>query len=537
MNINQKTVLLFQPSKFQAQLWRFILWEHDIFVVWKKNYPHKENPANYFKKIQLKPNLLIIDLKINNSYELCRYFHQYYPSSKIILTTDLQHEYSSAIGRWSANQGVDQLLINFQKENLLSSVITNINYVLKVLDFPPAQQERIVKALDFLEQENVATPQRAIQIKAPSTSTQDLERIKDKTISSISRLSFFLVILLIATVVLDVSTLYLISPIRGLQRKILAYGKEQINQQQTHKEQTKITNTKASTLQELNDVPRGIFNYGGSTTWAPIRKIVNPKITKEYPEFNLRYLASLNATPGSGSGIRMLLEGEIDFSQSSRSIEQEEHILAHQRGFTLKEYPVAVDAIVVAVHPSLQVSGLTIEQLEKIYLGQITNWKEVNGPDLEILPLSRRAKDGGTPEFFQHHVLQNQPFGSNIKYVYSTTDGLRQIGHTPGGIYYASAPEVVPQCTIKSLPIADKKGKFIPPYLPPSVLPENCPKERNRLNIAAIKNATYPLTRYLFVIVKHDGGRAQKGGEAYTKLLLTNQMQKLIEESGFVPIN
>ncbi|VEP13397.1 Periplasmic phosphate-binding protein of phosphate ABC transporter (modular protein) [Hyella patelloides LEGE 07179] len=529
MNNSKKTVLLFQPSKFQAEVWHFVLWEQDIFITWEQDYTNKKYVADYFKTLELKPNLLIIDLKIEDAYEICRCFRQHNPSSKIILTTDIQQEYSSAIRRWAVKQGVDELLINFQKKNLFSSVITNINSVLEVLECPPAQRESLVRALDSLGQKNVDTTKEASQLKAPSTSIQKLKRMKDKTSSSIARLSFFLIIILIVTVLLDVSTLYLISPMRGLQRKILAHSEEQTKRTNT--------NTKVSTLQDVNDLPKGIFNYGGSTTWASIRKTIDPKIIEEYPEFSMRYLPAINGTPGSGTGIRMLLEGELDFSESSRSIKQKEHALAHQQGFTLREYQVAIDAIAIAVNPSLPVSGLTIKQLQKIYLGEITNWKEVNGPDLEIVVLSRRAEDGGTPEFFQHHVLQNQSFGDNVKYVYSTTDGLKQIKDTPGAIYYGSAPELIYQCRVKSLPIANENGQLIPPYLPPAVAPENCPEKRNQLNIAAIKHATYPITRYLYVVVKQDGGRSQKAGEAFTKLLLTEEMQKSIEEAGFVPIN
>ena len=325
-----------------------------------------------------------------------------------------------------------------------------------------------------------------------------------------------------------VNNLYLTNFLRGFLRRNLVYAQEQ----------TKDINAEvSSTFQQVSKVPQGIYNYGGSTTWASIRKIVNPEIAKKYPEFNIRYVPEINSTPGSGTGIRMLLEGELDFSQSSRSIEPKEHILAHQQGFTLKNYHIAIDAIAVAVHPSLPVSGLTMEQLKKIYTGQITNWKEVNGPDLAIVPLSRRAEDGGTPEFFQHHVLQNESFGSNVKYVYSTTDGLKQILTTPGGIYYASAPTIIPQCTVKSLSLAKEDGKFISPYLLPLVDRKDCPQKRDRLNRVAIKNATYPLTRYLSVIVKQDGGRAQQAGEAYAQLLLKTQMQKLVKQAGFVPIN
>ncbi len=541
MNISQKTVLLFQPSEFQAEVWRFVLWEHNIFVIWPENSLNKKQITNYFKTIKSKPNLLIIDSNIDNVYELCRCFHKYYPSSKIILTIDSQHESLSAIRRWAVNQGVDELLMNFQKENLLSSVFSNINCVFKVLDCPAVKRESVLKALDFIEQKNVTIPQGQSRLLAPGTSTQNLEitteiTTNDRSTSPIIHLGFFLVTLLAIVVALDVSILYLISPVQGLQNKILAYSKEHAKILAYNKERTKSTNTKVNSLQEVNNLPQGIFNYGGSTTWAPIRDVVNPKIAKKYPDFNIRYVSAIGGTPGSGTGIRMLLEGQLDFSQSSRPLKQKEYVIAHQQGFTLREYQIAIDAIAIAVAPSLAISGLTIEQLKKIYLGEITNWKEVNGPDLKIVALSRKPEDGGTPEFFQEHVLQSQPFGSNVKYVYSTTDGLNQVKDTPGGIYYASAPEVIPQCRIKSLPIANEDGKFIPPYLPPAVPPENCPKKRNQLNVAAIRHATYPITRYLYVIVRQDGDRSQKGGEAFTKLLLTKEMQKSIEQAGFVPI-
>ncbi|MFN6563859.1 MAG: hypothetical protein RMY28_029240 [Nostoc sp. ChiSLP01] len=70
--------------------------------------------------------------------------------------------------------------------------------------------------------------------------------------------------------------------------------------------------------------PEGTWFYGGSTSWAPIRRYVDPEIEKAYPQFELRYTDAINATPGSGTGIRMLLEGQLSFSQSSRPITDRE---------------------------------------------------------------------------------------------------------------------------------------------------------------------------------------------------------------------
>ena len=68
-----------------------------------------------------------------------------------------------------------------------------------------------------------------------------------------------------------------------------------------------------SDFTDVPNVPKGLFNYGGSTTWAPIFQQLNSAIMAARPEFRLRYMQS----DGSGKGIKMLLEGQLTFSQFS----------------------------------------------------------------------------------------------------------------------------------------------------------------------------------------------------------------------------
>ncbi|NCS25962.1 MAG: PstS family phosphate ABC transporter substrate-binding protein [Microcystis aeruginosa BS13-02] len=292
----------------------------------------------------------------------------------------------------------------------------------------------------------------------------------------------------------------------------------------------------SETLAAVKNVPEGLFNYGGSTTWAPIRKEVDFIIQQVWPKFRLVYTDPTAGTPGTGSGIRMLIENQLAFSQASRSLKDEEIQRAQQRGLTLKEVPVAIDGIAIAVHPDLPVSGLTITQLKDIYTGKIRNWRQVGGPNLAIIPYSRRKEDGGTVEFFIDQVLEKADFGDNIQYVYSTTPALRKVSQNPGGIYYASAPEVVPQCGIKTLPLGKSENKLVAPYQEPSIPSFQCPQKRNQLNELAFQKGEYPITRRLFVIIKQNGQLDEQAGEAYADLLLTDQGQKLIEKAGFVPL-
>ncbi|MDB9509049.1 PstS family phosphate ABC transporter substrate-binding protein [Microcystis aeruginosa CS-338/01] len=292
----------------------------------------------------------------------------------------------------------------------------------------------------------------------------------------------------------------------------------------------------SETLAAVKNVPEGLFNYGGSTTWAPIRKEVDFIIQQVWPKFRLVYTDPTAGTPGTGSGIRMLIENQLAFSQASRSLKDEEIQRAQQRGLTLKEVPVAIDGIAIAVHPDLPVSGLTITQLKDIYTGKIRNWRQVGGPNLAIIPYSRRKEDGGTVEFFIDQVLEKADFGDNIQYVYSTTPALRKVSQNPGGIYYASAPEVVPQCGIKTLPLGKSENKLVAPYQEPSIPSSQCPQERNQLNELAFQKGEYPITRRLFVIIKQNGQLDEQAGEAYADLLLTDQGQELIKKAGFVPL-
>ncbi|AFZ58220.1 PstS family phosphate ABC transporter substrate-binding protein [Anabaena cylindrica FACHB-243] len=305
------------------------------------------------------------------------------------------------------------------------------------------------------------------------------------------------------------------------------------NQNQT---QNTSEDSQGATFTAVQNVPTGLFNYGGSTSWAPIRLAIDPVLQAARPEFRLRYVQPSNATPGSGTGIQSLIDGQLTFAQSSRPILDQELNRAQQRGFKLSQIPVAIDGLAVAVNPNLNISGLTIDQLKSIYTGKINNWNQVGGPNLSIKPYSRRISDGGTVELFVQDILGGQAFSPQVEFISTTTQALKKVADSPGGIYYASAPEVVPQCSIKPLPLGLMPGQYIAPYQEPFVLPNECPDKRNQLNIKAFQSGKYPITRNLFVVVKQTGQTEEQAGVAYANLLLTEQGQELITQAGFVKI-
>jgi phosphate transport system substrate-binding protein len=222
-----------------------------------------------------------------------------------------------------------------------------------------------------------------------------------------------------------------------------------------------------------------------------------------------------------------LLQGQLSFVQSSQPLSEADRRQAQQLGFTLKQIPVAIDTLAVAVHPSLDLPGITVEQLKDIYSGKITNWKEIGGPDLKIVPYRNSDREG----FLGKDSQKSQPVGEVLP---TTTQTLRKLAETPGGIYYASAPLIVSQCKVEPLPLGRKPGKFIPPYKEPYLPASRCPQQRNQLNTQAFQNGEYPLSSHLFAIVKENRQIEQQVGEAYTNLLLTDRGQELLEQAGFV---
>ena len=108
---------------------------------------------------------------------------------------------------------------------------------------------------------------------------------------------------------------------------------------------------------------------------------------------------------GSGTGIAAMINGTVDIANASRAMKAEEFEAAQANGITPVEFTVAQDAIAVVVHPSNPVDRLTLQQISDIYIGKITNWREVGGEDRPIVLLSRES-NSGTYVYFLENVVR-----------------------------------------------------------------------------------------------------------------------------------
>lgn len=110
---------------------------------------------------------------------------------------------------------------------------------------------------------------------------------------------------------------------------------------------------------------------------------------------------------GSTAGIKSTIDGVADIGMSSRNLKDEE------KETGIKEYVIAYDGIVVAVHPSNPVDDLDIETIQKIFKGEITNWKDVGGENEEILVISREEGSGTKGAFEEILNLQQKDSSGN----------------------------------------------------------------------------------------------------------------------------
>ena len=94
-----------------------------------------------------------------------------------------------------------------------------------------------------------------------------------------------------------------------------------------------------------------------------------------------------------------LIDGRVELIITARSISRDERVYANEKGVALTEKPIAKDALAFLVNPANPVNNLTTAQIQGIYTGAITNWKEVGGLDAEIVPYVRNSNSGSQEKF------------------------------------------------------------------------------------------------------------------------------------------
>lgn len=246
----------------------------------------------------------------------------------------------------------------------------------------------------------------------------------------------------------------------------------------------------------------------GSDTTLPITQKLSEEYIKIHPNADIIVTGG-----GSGVGLSALRDNTTDIAMSSRPMKFSEKLKFKQTGQEIVEVIIAYDALAVIVNPANRVSKLTREQLEAVYRGKITNWKELGGDDMKIIVYSRETSSG-TYEFFKESVLKNKNYMSSVLAMPATGAIIQSVAQTKGAIGYVGLAYLNPR--IKALGISYDSFTYSLPTL------ENA------------MSKTYPIVRPLFYY--YDAAK-EKTVSPFIEFVLSDKAQKIVKDNGFVPLN
>ena len=253
-----------------------------------------------------------------------------------------------------------------------------------------------------------------------------------------------------------------------------------------------------------NGTMSGKITVDGSTTVGPIAKAFAEYMMRKHPDLDITVSES-----GSGNGAKSLVNSVCDVADMSRFMKETEFKAAVDNGVAPVAHVVALDGLPILVHPANPAEGLTVEQVRDIYMGKITNWKQVGGPDLKIVKISRDT-NSGTYETFEKLVMAKERIADGVEYVGSNGAVRQRIQNTPAAIGYAGLGFV--DDTVKALEIN-------------GVYPDR----------DTVSSGVYPIARPLFMFTN---GYPKLGTPLYSfvTLHLSKEGQEIVEEIGFVPV-
>jgi phosphate transport system substrate-binding protein len=216
---------------------------------------------------------------------------------------------------------------------------------------------------------------------------------------------------------------------------------------------------------------------------------------------------------GSGTGIAALINGTTDVCMSSRPMKEPEKLKLRERFQTRGvEIPVARDGLSVYVHATNPVKELTLDQLRDVYLGRITNWKALGGPD-QAITLYGRENSSGTYVYFKDTILKGRDFAPRTQTLPGTAAVVNAVARDPHGIGYGGAAYAK---GVRDLALSFAPGK-------PAVAP----------TAATVADGTYPLSRHLYFYVRNKPAGDVK---AFVDWVVSADGQRLATEVGYFPL-
>ena len=224
---------------------------------------------------------------------------------------------------------------------------------------------------------------------------------------------------------------------------------------------------------------------------------------------------------GSGVGIAALIADRVQIADASRAMKAKEKTAAKENGVMPYEIVVGIDGLSVIVNGDNGIDALTVDQIGRIFRGEIANWKEVGGIDAPISLYGRQA-NSGTYAFFQEFVLKKKDYSAKMKRMNGNAQIVEGVLADKSGIGYVGIGYVYGENGelrngLKVLNVAtDADAEAVSP-----------------LNAENVKSGKYPIARALYQYVN---GKPTGAVKDFIAFELSEKGQKIVEEMSFYPV-
>ncbi len=223
-------------------------------------------------------------------------------------------------------------------------------------------------------------------------------------------------------------------------------------------------------------------------------------LSESYMEENKNVKVTYNPT-GSGAGITAVSEGRCDIGLSSRDLKDDE-------AQTLDSKTVAIDGIAIIVNPENKLSDLSIEQIAKLYTGEVTNWSGIGGDDAPVVLIGREAASGTRDGF--ESITDTKEKCKYTQELTSTGDVIQTVSSNPNAIGYASLAAVNDKVKVLSV-------------------------ENVSPSVKTIQDGSYKVQRDFNLITKK-GAKLSDAAQKFYDFATSAAADTLIEKAGAVPV-
>lgn len=260
--------------------------------------------------------------------------------------------------------------------------------------------------------------------------------------------------------------------------------------------------TQAESTEEAKEASGSELSGTVATDGSTSMEKVIGALGEAFMEANKGVTFTYNPT-GSGSGIQAVQEGRCDIGLSSRALKDEE------KKSCLKEETLCLDGIAIIVNNENTIEDILLDDLAKIYKGEITNWKDLGGNDEEIVLIGREA-GSGTRDGFES-ITDTKDACKYRQELTSTGDVITTVSQNPAAIGYASLAAI--KDSVKAVKIDGVE-----------------PTEET------VKDGSYKIQRP-FVLVTKDGAELSEQAQAFYDYAMSSDANDLIAKAGSVAVN